>query len=256
VRTPSTPHFLNYYSAVGIDHFFFAVDEAIASSVESVTRHWPCTAWRTADAAESLYGVKAVSDMRRRHCEPDEWVVIADLDEFHLYPAPLPTLISSAETEGSNNIHGTMVDMLAEDGGLPPLPPPDGDLWALFPRRCALTRRLRGGADTKCDVVRETTPSHHCLIGEKPRDSSTSYEIAHFKWHEGAIERMEHALAVTRDVGEHWWVEYERLLEHWRLHGRFRWEDFPVDKRFALTAGQREGMSLAWIQENLLLRRS
>lgn len=110
------PHFLKHYSAVGIDHFFFAVDEAIASSVESVTRHWPCTVWRTPDAAESVYGVKAVSDMRRRHFEPDEWVVIADLDELYLYPAPLPTLISSAETEGSNNIRGTMVEMLAEDG--------------------------------------------------------------------------------------------------------------------------------------------
>jgi hypothetical protein len=67
---------------------------------------------------------------------------------------------------------------------------------------------------------------------------------------------MEHALAVTRDVDEYWWVDYERILEQWRLHGRFRWEDFPVDKRFALTAGQREGMFLAWIQENVLLRRS
>lgn len=74
--------------------------------------------------------------------EPDEWVVTADLDELHLYPEPLPMLISSAEAEGSNNIRGTMVNMLAEDGGLPPLPPPDGDLWALFPRRCALTRKL------------------------------------------------------------------------------------------------------------------
>ena len=60
------PHFLKHYSAVGIDHFFFAVNEAITSSVESVTRHWPCTVWCTANAAESLYGVKAVSGMRRR----------------------------------------------------------------------------------------------------------------------------------------------------------------------------------------------
>ena len=41
-----------------------------------------------------------------------------------------------------------------------------------------------------------------------------------------AVERMEVAIARTQAAGQPFWVEYERVLDHLRRHGRLRWEEF------------------------------
>ena len=58
---------------------------------------------------------------------PGDWVVNADVDEFHRYPAPLPEVIAYLEARGAGALHGVMVDRLAPDGTLaearPGVPP-------------------------------------------------------------------------------------------------------------------------------------
>jgi hypothetical protein len=62
------------------------------------------------------------------------------------------------------------------------------------------------------------------MMGEQL--SATTVEIHHFKWNAEALERMEIAIARTQAAGQPFWVEYQRVLDHLRQHGRLCWEDF------------------------------
>jgi hypothetical protein len=68
------------------------------------------------------------------------------------------------------------------------------------------------------------------MMGE--RVASATVEIHHFKWNAEAVPRMEVAIARTQAAGQPFWVEYERVLDHLRRHGRLCWEEFTeLDRR-------------------------
>ena len=61
-------------------------------------------------------------EVRRAVAGPDDWVVPADLDELNQYPLPLPELVRLLAAGGYTHVTGTLVDRLAADGALRPLP--------------------------------------------------------------------------------------------------------------------------------------
>jgi hypothetical protein len=51
--------------------------------------------------------------------EPNDWWVIADIDEFHLYPMDLRELINLCNDNGNQIVRGGFIDRIGEDGGFP-----------------------------------------------------------------------------------------------------------------------------------------
>jgi hypothetical protein len=232
------PHFLRHYRAAGVTQFFVAVDAGLEEQVARLANGFPATIVRGLDTSESIAGgTSAVSQMREAFAQPDEWVVLTDLDEFQAHPLSVSATAATADAEHANVVRGRLVDRVATDGQLKRVGP-DDDLWQLFPEESHVTERLQGGLAYKCALVKGRLESgrnedglslaHHHMRGE--RVASRSVDIHHFKWNAEAIERMTLAIARTRAAGQPFWVEYERVLEHLRRHGRLRWEDFTDER--------------------------
>jgi hypothetical protein len=224
------PHFLRHYSSLGIHKFHIAADLAIAPAIRNGVRTVNAMVRDDLDVVDSVKGgTQAVTEMRLEHSGVDEWVLIADLDEFDVLERSLADTISVAEAEGANVVRGRMIDRVSADGSLPAIDE-DTDLWAAFPKKCRLTSLLQGSVDYKGVLVRGHLPAtmaHHEFGGE--RLSQQEAQVHHFKWTSRVEDRVRAAMEMVRAAGIHWWPEYEKILNHLAQHGRIRWEDF-VDR--------------------------
>src|SRR5689334_2150611 len=101
------PHFLRHYRRAGVTRFFAAVDEDMAREVAEAASGFPVELVRGLDPSESIEGgTAAVTTMRRQFADPDEWVVLSDLDEFQIHPDGVQATASNAAREGANVVRG------------------------------------------------------------------------------------------------------------------------------------------------------
>ncbi|MET9987670.1 hypothetical protein [Streptomyces rochei] len=96
--------------------------------------------------------------------------MLADSDEFHAFPVPLPALIAEAESV-TGTVGGLMLDRIAADGSLPRGSPQDGGLDGAYPLGGFLTHHLLRGAPRKIVLVHSTVPvasGNHRAEGHRP----------------------------------------------------------------------------------------
>ena len=224
------PHFLRHYSAVGVTRYFVGCDRELAGTVEQYARGVPVEVITEIDATESIEGgTAAVTTMRLRYSSADEWVVIADLDEFQIHPAGLDATAAAADAEGANVVRGTLVDRVSSSGRLESVGP-DDDVDRRFPEECYLTAHLQGGLAYKCALVKGLLGSgrtdaglslaHHHMAGE--RLASARIRIMHFKWNAEAVTRMAVAIARVKAAQQPFWTEYRACPDsprnEWSTH--------------------------------------
>jgi len=75
-------------------------------------------------------------EVQNSACDAHDWVVSADVDEFHLYPEPLPDFLDRCERLGVNVVQGVFVDRLQRAGKLTPVEP-GGSVSEQFPLSAA-----------------------------------------------------------------------------------------------------------------------
>lgn len=222
------PYFLDHYSHIGIDEFYIAAGPEWQSEIRRFERQYDIVLCGDAPALDDhFYSRTAVADMRHRHQAIGEWVAIVDLDEFIEVP-DLGLCAAAAEGDGANVVRGIMHDRFSADGGLPKLEP-DADLAAVFPVKSRFIRNVMRGCDHKGVLVRghlQSPPAagHHRFDGELL--AKQILEISHFKWLEGAVERLRASYRIVAERGIAWAAEYKRALDHYDAHGRFAWEEF------------------------------
>jgi hypothetical protein len=222
------PHFLKHYQSMGVKKFYIAASPAVVPIVRRDAIGFDAVVRDDLDVADSFQGgALAVTAMRFDYSDEDEWVLIADLDEFLARDTPLPEVLAKAIAEDANVVRARMVDRVSVDGSLPAVL--EGtDLWETFPRECALTKQLQGSVDHKGLLVRGhllPTMAHHEFRDE--RICSQWLRLHHFKWNSNAEARLRVAMELARASEINWWIEYDRVLRHLDAHGRLRWEDFP-----------------------------
>jgi hypothetical protein len=221
-------HFLNHYVKAGVTEFFIALDEQVAGLTAPSTPSCRITLVHGLDVADSFHGGNAaVTEMRQRHQDPDEWAIIVDLDEFIEFPGPIPELLQAADRQNANVIKGTMFDRFSIDGKLVDFAP-ESDLSRLYPVKARFVYNVLDGADYKGVVVKgllEPRIAHHEFVDE--RAYPEFLEISHYKWSSThALDRVKLAYDTLRARGAHWADEYRLILEHYERHGRFAWETF------------------------------
>jgi hypothetical protein len=84
--------------------------------------------------------------------DPSDWIISADIDEFHEYPAPLPQFLKACAERAVTAVQGVFIDRLAPDGWLAPVKL-DEPLAEQFPVE----------ADVICSIGR--TGQHHNWFG-------------------------------------------------------------------------------------------
>jgi glycosyl transferase family 2 len=219
-------HFLRHYTSVGVSQFFIAVSPQCRASVENAIADYPVTLFHNLDVSD-IADTFGVSQMRRAHQLPDEWVVIVDLDEF-VECADVVAVAEAADRAGANVVRGIMYDRFSARGDLPAFLP-DSQLTDVYPIKSRFIRDVMKGCDHKGVLVKghlqgATGAIHHWFQAE--RVFSHVLEISHYKWTDGSIERLRQTHRDLQRAGVWWAVEQERALHHFETHGRFAWETF------------------------------
>ena len=229
---PYLEHFLRYYKGLGIAPGNFRVilqttdpdSPNLAKARDILIRHGVPgdLHWSAPYSSRTMW-----EERRRVQAEvagPSDWVVSADVDERHEYPAPLSEIVAWCEREGYDVIQGPFVDRLAAGGGLAKVPPPDGALDETFPVQTELrhhigghTRNVNLGGSVNLMLIRgnvlpgigghsphtKLKSSKFALGGplwqfKKLADArflfTMPFLVHHYKWTDGLVERMRERL--------------------------------------------------------------
>lgn len=220
-------HFLAHYHAIGVSEFHIAAPPSLAASVQSFDADYRIRQYNELDVADSfLGGAAAVTGMRRAAHEPDEFALIADLDEFLEVDEPLERITEKMSGEGATVARGIMLDRFALDGRPKPFDD-DSDLPELFPVAARFTKEVMKGFDQKGAIVKgsmESRVAHHTFKGEKV--FSRIFPISHYKWNDRSLGRVQAAYDDLSRAGRPWTIEYQRILDHYCQNDRFDWESF------------------------------
>jgi hypothetical protein len=163
-------------------------------------------------------------DHLRRRCGTG-WQVLADIDEFHSYPAPIPELIAAAEDSGSQQVGGVLLDRVAPQGILADWAAEQG-LDASYPLGGFMTSRLLGGNPRKVVLAYSALElilgSHYSPAGYPTNDPLVP--VHHFKWRSGVLDDLrgrvtEHSRGAWTEVSPAIRTEAGAFLEHIRSNG-------------------------------------
>lgn len=223
---PYLEHFVQHYMALGVEAGSFrlllhATDPAsprLSEAQEILARHGIAGVPWIEPEYSSVEMWKRRQDLQKSVAGPDDWVISADIDELHEYPAPLEAIIAWCEREGHEIVQGPFIDRLASDGKLVDLPDPDRSLADAFPVQAELrhhigghTRNVNLGGSVKMMLMRgdilpgngghNPTPEHNdrrfALGGllwrfkklAEPRFLFTMpFSVHHYKWTKGLLE--------------------------------------------------------------------
>ena len=245
-------HFLDHYVRLGVDEFLLVLhagpsDPRADSMIESMARFGIRPLLRTGEfnTRLKLERYRALVDA---HCRLQDWVLYADMDEFHAYPGRLHDFLADCDEAGYRFVPGRMRDRLASAGELLPMTPTP-TLWQQYPFRANVTAGIRHGWDRKVCAAKATLRfdegGMHCLA--YGHDRVTNYQLTyvdargrpgfididHFAWDSTVLDRMESKLNglggdsdATDDPGV--MVEYRRMREHLRTHGGIAAEDLEM----------------------------
>jgi len=257
------PHFLAHYQALGIapgavhvilnapgeDHA--GVDEACATLARF--GHAPAEIWTDRYSSAAMWERRRA--VQARVARPGDWIVNADVDELHEYPAPLPEVIAWCEARGITALQGPFIDRIAPDGGLAPVreTPALSDQFPVRAEAMIHIAGLGGGHDAYGTVklmlhraeVRPSRGGHHPQadprrvryalhrpLAEFPGITRPGFRFAHpfrvhhFKWSDALVAGLRRRLA-NPDVSPAGKAYGTKLLAHFETRGGFDLSALP-----------------------------
>jgi hypothetical protein len=150
-------------------------------------------------------------------CGASDWIVWADIDEFHQISGDFPTLIEKEEALRVTAISGEMVDRISRTGELVDFNPAER-IWSQFPIGSNITQAISDGYSDKVIAAKASIrvgAGHHeayKMGNDEVRWSDHLIPVHHFKWDATVRDRL------APRVGERWrqevgyWQETDRLL--------------------------------------------
>lgn len=242
-------HFLEHYRRAGISEFLIAVHPDFTAAVGTFASHYAITVVDDLDVADSFTGgVAAVGAMRQRFQGVAEWAVIVDLDEFIEFPDGVAAIVELAEREQANLVRAIMWDRFSKDGQVVGFAP-DCDLRQVYPIRARFIKNVMQGTDYKGVLVKgllKSVIAHHDFADQVV--CSRELDLSHYKWFDGALDRVRAAHRMLSEAGRPWAFEYRQVLDHYETHGRFAWEAFggeadPLDDPVESAAAWRDRLT-------------
>ncbi len=184
--------------------------------------------------------------------KPNDWWVIADIDEFHLYPNDdLYNLIQDCETNGWDIVRGGFIDRIGPNGEFSELKD-DEEIFKQFPNMGFFRYPMSQACPNKVCVMRGgieiTSGQHYAKINGQttwrwqgwnhPLINPHSYvQVHHFKWDSTSIERIKAVASIKQ--------EYAYSDEYNKMYDALRKTKFKLDLNnpefmFELSDGQAE----------------
>lgn len=244
VRPALVPHFVKHYMGLGVraEHFVVVVnmnDTADAQRVKAflIDAKLAFVEWwgEFTTGVKHFHLLHALSLVRQ-----GDFVVWADLDEFHEFGDLLPSLDYKSvagffRANRCNALQGVLVDRVALNGELADFQS-DVDIHLQFPLRCNLTHQLVYGEERKTLVTAASLVpdgGHHSVpsrlyfeergmayLLRNPIMQERSVRVcrglvqsSHFKWSRGLMSYLTQRSSMFKAKHIPWWVESQRVVD-------------------------------------------
>lgn len=162
---------------------------------------------------------------------PDDWWVIADIDEFHLYPEDdLRQLISDCDKNSWDIVRGGFIDRIGTDGEFSELKPNES-IWKQYPNAGFFRYSMSEACPNKICVIKGyveiTNGQHYAKIDGHTTwrwqgwnhpliapIETHSVQVHHFKWDKTSIDRVKNVAMVNQSYA--FSPEYKKMYESLR----------------------------------------
>ena len=167
-----------------------------------------------------------------------EWFVIADIDEFHLYPNDdLRGLIKDCEENNWDIVRGGFIDRIGRDGEFSELVN-DESIWEQFPNAGFFRYPMSKACPNKICIMKGyvdvTSGQHYAKIEDQttwrwqgwnhPLIASIethSVQVHHFKWDSTSIDRILNVANINE--------EYAFSSEYFQMYKELKKTNFKID---------------------------
>lgn len=159
---------------------------------------------------------------------PNDWWVVADVDEFHLYPNDdLTQLISDCESNGWDIVRGGFIDRIGPEGEFSELKE-DENIWNQYPNAGFFRYPMSNACPNKICLVKGyieiTSGQHYAKINGQttwrwqgwnhPLIKPDSFiQVHHFKWDSTSIERIKSVADIKKDYAysDEYTIMYDKI---------------------------------------------
>ena len=236
-RTNTLWHMLNHYKDL-VDEMYVAVYEwdkmDTYDEVKKIVSEFGNASIVLRETHEK-YNWETVTKLynRIKGIHPNDWWVVSDDDEFHLYSLPLKTIIKDCEDNGWEIVRGGFVDRIGKDGEFVEILDKE-DIFKQFPYAGFFRYQLSGACPNKICIVKGdieiTSGQHYAKI-----DGHTTWkwqgwrhpliapidkynvQVHHFKWDKSCIDRIKAVADEKKDYS--YSSEYEKMYKALRRNG-------------------------------------
>jgi hypothetical protein len=235
------PHFVNHYSKYVDEIQFVVYQSAIHPSLindvkEKIKDYSNVKVVKTVE--DRIFDWNKVTALYNliKSKKPNDWWVIADIDEFHLYPNDdLYDLIQDCEKNGWDIVRGGFIDRIGPDGEFSELND-DVEIFKQFPNMGFFRYPMSQACPNKVCVIRGgieiTSGQHYAKINGQttwrwqgwnhPLINSDSYvQVHHFKWDSTSIDRIKAVASIKQ--------EYAYSDEYGKMYDALRKTKFKID---------------------------
>lgn len=244
-RTTTLKHMLNHYKDK-VDEMCIVVydweEKSNLSEVQTIVSQFP-NAKIVKVVVEELYNWEKVTKLYNevKSTHPNDWWVISDDDEFHVYPDSLRSIIANCDANGWEMVRGGFIDRIGEDGEMVELLDTD-DIFEKFPYAGFFRHPLSGANPNKICLVKGnieiTNGQHYAKIDGHTTwrwqgwnhpliapIKKISVQVHHFKWDSTCAGRIRHVANQNKDYSysEEYRVMYRALAKY-----RFK---LPLDEK-------------------------
>jgi len=240
-RTNTLWHMLNHYKNI-VDEMCIVVYEwegfSTYDEVLKIVKQFP-TATIVKRATKEKFNWEYVTQLynETKSMFPNDWWIVSDDDEFHLYSKPVEQIIAECERNGWQIVRGGFIDRIGKNGTFPKITK-GTDIFQQFPIAGFFRYPMSGACPNKICIVKgniEITPGQHYakIDGQTtwrwqgwnhpliaPIDEY-NVQVHHFKWDSTCIERIKSVADIKKD--------YSFSDEYKKMYQALRSNNFEID---------------------------
>ena len=194
---------------------------------------------------------------------PNDWWVVSDDDELHIYSKPLKEIISACDRNGWELVRGGFIDRIGQTGDFPKINKKE-NIFDQFPVAGFFRYPMSGACPNKVCIMKgyiEITPGQHYakIDGQTtwrwqgwnhpliaPIDEY-NVQVHHFKWDSTCVERIKQVADIKKD--------YSYSNEYLKMYQSIRSNNFEIDVTNTEYMFEYVGKEFGYKQWNKLLKK-
>ena len=240
-RTNILPHMLQHYTDL-VDEIYVVVYEwenfSTYDSVQKIVSYFPNAKIVRREIKEKYnweYVTRLYNETKLMH--PNDWWIVADDDEFHMYSADLRQIIDDCDLNGWELVRGGFIDRIGPDGTFPEIVD-DVDIFHQFPLAGFFRYPLSGACPNKVCIMKGyieiTSGQHYAKINGQTTwrwqgwnhpliapIETYNVQVHHFKWDSTCVQRIKDVAAIKK--------EFSYSDEYQKMYQALRRNNFQID---------------------------